>query len=430
MTLLYQTTSVTTSGVAINLNSGEDLLIASGVLLGSTDFTGVLGLGSAHDVQVYGTVSGDLVGIQLGIETTTDTNNAVRVMSGGSVYASATAITFVGSNNRLTNDGTISADDTGIFIVGPIESAGLTIITNRGTISAATGIDGGNDALLINNHGTIESYEPVFRSAILASNANDTVNNYGTITGNVALDLGNDIYDGRGGTINGIIFGNDGNDKLYAGVGDNELHGDAGNDTLIGGAGEDALNGGAGTDRVSYTSATSGVAVNLSKPELNIGDALGDTYTSIEELAGSRHADSLSGNSLNNRILGLEGNDFLNGSTGNDTLTGGGGNDTFVFTTALNASTNVDTITDFNVVDDRIQLENAIFAGLSTGTLASAAFRANTTGNAADATDRIIYETDTGNLYFDADGDGAGTKILFAKLDAGLSLTNADFLVI
>jgi hypothetical protein len=41
-----------------------------------------------------------------------------------------------------------------------------------------------------------------------------------------------------------------------------------------------------------------------------------------------------------------------------------------------------------------------------------------------------MYETDTGNLYFDADGDGAGAKVLFAKLDLGLSLTNADFVVV
>ena len=120
----------------------------------------------------------------------------------------------------------------------------------------------------------------------------------------------------------------------------------------------------------------------------------------------------------------------INGHLGNDTLTGGFGDDTFVFNLALNASTNVDTISDFASSDDTIQIDNAVFTGLSTGTLAAAAFVSNTTGNAGDASDRIIYETDTGNLYFDADGTGAGAKVLFAKLDPGLALTNADFVVI
>jgi serralysin len=48
----------------------------------------------------------------------------------------------------------------------------------------------------------------------------------------------------------------------------------------------------------------------------------------------------------------------LNGLAGNDTLTGGAGNDTFFFNTALGA-TNVDTIADFSVPADTIQLENA-----------------------------------------------------------------------
>ena len=43
---------------------------------------------------------------------------------------------------------------------------------------------------------------------------------------------------------------------------------------------------------------------------------------------------------------------------------------------------------------------------------------------------RIIYETDTGKLFFDANGSAAGGKTQFATLDPGLALTNADFVVI
>jgi Ca2+-binding RTX toxin-like protein len=82
---------------------------------------------------------------------------------------------------------------------------------------------------------------------------------------------------------------------------------------------------------------------------------------------------------------------------GNDKLTGGDGNDAFVFNTALNGTNNVDSIGDFDPLEDVIRIDNAVFNGLATGTLASAAFAKNATGNAGDASDRIIYETDTGN---------------------------------
>jgi Ca2+-binding RTX toxin-like protein len=62
--------------------------------------------------------------------------------------------------------------------------------------------------------------------------------------------------------------------------------------------------------------------------------------------------------------------------------------------------------------------------------LTAAAFAANALGVATDAFDRVIYETDTGNLFYDADGNGAGAAVQFAVLSPGLALTNADFFVI
>ena len=52
-------------------------------------------------------------------------------------------------------------------------------------------------------------------------------------------------------------------------------------------------------------------------------------------------------------------------------------------------------------------------------------------GSAAhDASDRIIYNSATGVLLFDADGSGAGAAVRFATLAKGLAMTSADFLVI
>ena len=89
----------------------------------------------------------------------------------------------------------------------------------------------------------------------------------------------------------------------------------------------------------------------------------------------------------------------------------------------------MDRITDFDVAADTMRLENAIFTGLAGGTLAASAFVRNTSGNAADATDRIIYESDTGRLFFDRDGTGAAAKVHFATIGTNLAVTNGDFFV-
>ena len=109
-------------------------------------------------------------------------------------------------------------------------------------------------------------------------------------------------------------------------------------------------------------------------------------------------------------------------------LIGGAGNDTFIFNSALVAG-NIKTILDFNVVNDIIHLDDVVFMGLATGNLAASAFAANTTGLDTTASDRIIYDTLTGKLFFDSDGNGANDPVLFVTLTAGLALTNSDFFV-
>jgi len=65
----------------------------------------------------------------------------------------------------------------------------------------------------------------------------------------------------------------------------------------------------------------------------------------------------------------------------------------------------------------------------STGTLAAGAFRAGAGVSAADGNDYILYDSVSGALYYDADGNGARAAVQFASLSSGLALSNADFLV-
>jgi Ca2+-binding RTX toxin-like protein len=206
------------------------------------------------------------------------------------------------------------------------------------------------------------------------------------------------------------------------------------NNTITGNAGNNILNGGLGIDTVSYAAATAAVAVYLgSTLAQNTFGAGTDTLSGFENLTGSNFNDTLTGNASNNVLNGGAGNDTLNGSLGNDYLSGGTGVDIFRFNTALNASTNKDTIIDFSLVDDTIQFENAIFTNLlSTGALAAGNFRSSSTGVAADSNDYVLYNTTTGALSYDIDGNGAGAAVQIAVVGVSThpALTAADFVVI
>jgi Ca2+-binding RTX toxin-like protein len=119
----------------------------------------------------------------------------------------------------------------------------------------------------------------------------------------------------------------------------------------------------------------------------------------------------------------------VDGGLGNDVLMAGSADDQFLFSTALDANANVDIIRHFSVAHDLILLEDSIFVGVGApGALAAGAFHIGSA--ATDAAHRIIYNESSGGLYFDSDGVGGNDAVRFAKLDRGLSLTEADFLIV
>ena len=144
-------------------------------------------------------------------------------------------------------------------------------------------------------------------------------------------------------------------------------------------------------------------------------------------LSGSKPIDG-TGNALDNVLVGNGKANILDAKEGSDILTGGAGADQFVFSTTLGAD-NVDTITDFQAGLDTIVLDASIFAAPGAG-LGSGEFRANVGGIAKDANDFILYDTATGALSYDADGNGAGAAVQFAQLGTGLALTASGFLIL
>ena len=160
-----------------------------------------------------------------------------------------------------------------------------------------------------------------------------------------------------------------------------------------------------------------------------------DTLVNIENVLGSAFDDTLTGNAGANRIEGGNGNDHLSGLLGVDTLVGGAGNDDFLFKVAPGAS-DADVITDFEGLraggGDRLLLDRSVFTGLaSIGALDAAAFESTTDGIATTADSRLLYDTTTGALYYDADGSGpAFTAQLVVTLTGAPALDHTDFFVV
>lgn len=274
-----------------------------------------------------------------------------------------------------------------------------------------------------------------------------------TVT-NASPIVGHDVLNGGNG--NDTLVGNGGNDTLDGGAGNDTMRGGSGNDTyFVDAAGDITTDTGTGIDIV-LSSVTRTLSTNienltlLGSEEINgVGNALANIIigngaantlqgaNGDDTLFGGGGGDVLLGQGGVNNLRGEGGNDVLLGGANVDTLTGGSGLDTliggaggdfFIFNSTPGAA-NLDTIADFNVVNDIIRLENSVFTAIGgVGVLAAAAFRVG--AGALDASDRIIYNSATGQLFYDADGVGGVAQILFANLTDGLALTAGDFRVI
>jgi Ca2+-binding RTX toxin-like protein len=408
-------------------NDGSDILIGG---LGADYLSGGTGSDAASYAQATASVKVNLTDPSLNTgEARGDTFNSIENLEGSAFNdaldgsAGANTLAGQGGNDVISGhagDDKLSGNDGNDVLSGGLGADYLSGGAGSDTASYAQAAAAVKVDLTDPSLNTGEARGDTFNSIenLEGSAFNDTLDG----------NAGANILTGLGGI--DVLRGAAGNDTLLGGDGDDKLGGGDGNDVLAGGTGADYLNGGLGADTTSYAGAAAGVIVNLAVPAGNTGEAAGDTFTSIENLEGSGFSDRLTGDAAKNAISGLNGTDVIDGGAGSDALAGGAGKDFFVFTTVLGAS-NVDTIADFSAADDTIRLDNAIFSALgATGALLSGYFRANTTGTAQDTDDHIIYETDTGKLFYDADANGAGAAIQFATLTGLPTITAADFQVV
>lgn len=239
----------------------------------------------------------------------------------------------------------------------------------------------------------------------------------------------------KGGAGSDTIFGAGGNDKLHGQSGNDTLRGDGGNDELYGNAGKDKLIGGAGNDMASYK-ADGAVTVSLDGSLTKSGAAVGDTFSSIENLEGSTANDRLAGDAIGNVISGLagtdtifgrSGGDTLIGGTGKDTLTGGSGADSFAYTAVSHGG---DLITDFTEFDSFIFRAAAFGFGTASGPLPEEALQVRSSNIANNSVVRFIFRTGDDTLWYDADGNGAGAARMMADLRNNYTTMSADDIVL
>ena len=293
----------------------------------------------------------------------------------------------------------------------------------------------GNDLFYVDSAGD--------RVIELANEGIDTVRTGYTHTLGANLENLELIWSGNAwGTGNAL------DNRLVGNSGDNTLKGLAGNDTLDGRGGVDSLYGGMGND-LYYVDDGGDRVVELSGQGVDTVRT-GYTHTladNVEDLeliwsgnawgTGNALDNRLVGNSGNNTLKGLAGDDTIHGGggsdriaggPGNDVLDGGAGSDSFIFDAPLDSGANVDLVLDFDPAADRILLDQSVFAGIGPGELAAAAF---VIGQAAvTGANRIVYDSDAGDLFYDPDGSGAADQFHFATLAPHLALSPDDFTIV
>lgn len=486
--------TVTDTGIVFGGNAGIAVNDGFTAIANAGSISGNIGINLADDSNTVfneGTITGDSDAIQ-----SRGGGDGDRVTNAGSIVSNfGDGIQFSGELQHIvTNTGVISAM-RGAAIRASTGFATL-VVNNSGTLEGLLSIVGGIRADSVLNTGlmvgtvalgdgddSFDSSQGVVSGNIRGDNGHDTL--YGGLT--------DDVIDG--GTGDDTLVGNTGNDRLTGGTGADDLDGGAGidgaqyglattsvvvdlagiiantgdalgdtfanienllgstfDDFLYGDTGANRLNGGTGDDLLDGRAGADVLVGGLGRDQLVVdnirdrvvelsGEGVDTVVASIAYTLGiflenltltGTAAIAGTGNTVGNAIVGNAGANVLDGLLGSDILTGGDGIDQFRFTTALDGTGNVDTITDFTPGTDRIALARGIFTTLGGGAsgLQPGAFVTGSGGLVAgDANDRILHDRATGELFYDADGTGTIAAILFARVTIDTVLVPADFIV-
>jgi Ca2+-binding RTX toxin-like protein len=427
-------------GDTIDAGDGDDRI--SGGLGDDTILGGLgrdlIGGGDGNDILDGGTgIANEMLG------NAGDDFYRVRVIGDSVIEASGegtdTVEAFVGNVTLGANLENLTFLGAGNFIG---QGNALDNVITGGTGADSISGFGGNDRIIGGSGAANELVGGQGNDTYVISVAGDSiVEAFGEGTDTeetalAALSLANNVenltYTGAGsfaGTGNGLA------NALTGGAARDSLSGLVGDDTLDGGSGvANELVGGQGNDTYIVRVAGDSVVEALGEGTDTVQTALGSftLAANVENLVftGASSAAGV-GNVSDNAMTGTAAADTLSGLGGNDTLIGGGGADLLIGGTGadifryLGGETGLDRIIDFASGSDRLSLSSAGFTQTGVLTFQSGAGVTATTANST-----FLYDTNTGIVSYDADGNGAGAAVQIAQLNTGLVLGIGDFIIV
>ena len=263
---------------------------------------------------------------------------------------SCTICTWTASEQFLFIDTNSGGPDT-VVVTGALQSGNQVVTVKHNSGQAETVDIGGGNVLLTKDLGKLE---------IKTRGGDDTIDVSGITGGMGGLGFDHEKLDGKI-----ELKGQGGNDRLIGSPFDDILEGRNGDDTLIGGLGDDiyrfdfrssglgkdiieeAAGITGGIDTLDYSRSDQMVTIDLTKMgtsqvvgsghEITLkNDDTVATDPNIENVAADRvtpdnpstFMDTITGNDLDNILLGRGGTDTINGGGGIDQIEGGDGNDT------------------------------------------------------------------------------------------------------
>lgn len=364
---------------------------------------------------------------------------------------------------------------------------GLFTLTNEHIEQFEINGQGGDDTLRVGSLTGSTVQNVIFsggagNDTLDARTSSTTIRAYGG-SGNDLLQGGSAVDTLFGGSGNDIVVGQRGNDIANLGSGNDRFiwnNGD-GSDVINGSTGFDVtqVNGANGSGDRFDLRAANGKAIfnrlnlglftltNEMIEQFEINGQAGDDVLTIGSLAGSGvqrvlfsggagddtlnaqgtstsvTADGGAGNDIllggagNDILIGGAGNDLLIGGAGNDILIGGAGNDLFGFDTGAafqSADVGVNRIRNFDS-GDRIVLDKTVFDTLTSavgGAILGSEFAVvNSVAQAEASNAWIVYNSGSGNLYYNANGSAAGfgDGAQFATIEGAPTLDATNFVV-
>ncbi len=377
----------------------------AGVLTVGITGTSVVSQDTAKNILLDGVKTDTLAGCTTSPAANVGNTTAINITGPAGVSLTNEALEIVTDDRDFTAptgtsisygtiNWTVNLGDNGAVPPGDTFTVDNSLNTDDGveTDWGVNGVDlNGDGDLDVTLAGIETSFDLAGIGTVLL--AGDTVNAGGTtITGGpyaTAITI-----DGSAGVGDQVLTGGIGSDTITGGAGDDFLAGGLGNDSLVGGAGEDAAD---------YSASVTAVIVTLGPPGVGSGEGL-DSLTGIEDIAGSNHGDTLTGD---------VGDNWFYAGTGSDTIDGVSGEDTYDVASATEAVT----------VD--------LGAGTSTGGSGTDTLKHIDDVSGSDFNDSLTGGSGDNVLYGEGGNDllsgGAGDKDGLDSFDGGSGIDTMDY---